>query len=599
MMKNDVQGVDIALTKGVVRSSKMANGESQTRYHYTFVPFEGGEEIDISEIIEDILGGGDSDDEQEDQQQLRTRTESPMELENMSRRERIAAAVARASQAVAEGKERRRANASSSSSTTNGIKNRKSADRDRLELVGNSARGTETLLKLERALSSEPGSNNVSPHVDITTSSIGGRNLPSPMSLSSSSPPSPTLTRKISDAEVHVASIATVGPVPGRIRSPGPSSAGIDSNNHGSDATSPGPTSPLSPPPSLSTGYTKAMLLPSIAVAPNHNKETSSDPSSPSMITSPHYGPLETRSYSPLPRPLQSPSPGSSRPRPVAVQTGATGVSAGGLESPGVRHSRSRSASTSMADASKLGFGLSPSPSSKLGLHGSSASESAADMATSPTMSAWLLTSDYNKGMQELLTLVRAGRSSSVSTSAPSSTKGGLTYGKDGRIIHPSSSTSTSSPAFPTRQRLLSLQSTPTTPMSLSLASSLSPMYNSNTTNHTTKDTQAHDHQQFDDISSTSSSNDSSSMANDRSLTTMTNTTTTHNLNASFNTIEEEAPSDNVPRMVWTRTDRRLLDVRSECHPEVFECWREVDADLDKVEKELDSLLATVKATIF
>jgi hypothetical protein len=65
----------------------------------------------------------------------------------------------------------------------------------------------------------------------------------------------------------------------------------------------------------------------------------------------------------------------------------------------------------------------------------------------------------------------------------------------------------------------------------------------------------------------------------------MTNTTTTHNPNANFNTIEEEAPSDNVPRMVWTRTDRRLLDVRSDCHPEVFECWREVDADLDKVEK--------------
>jgi len=582
MMKNDAQGVDIALTKGVVRSSKMTNGENQTRYHYTFVPFESSEEIDISEIIEDILGGGDSDDEQEDQQQLRTRNESPMGLENMSRRERIAAAVARASQAVAEGKERRKANASSSSSTTSGVKSRKSTDRDRLELVGNSARGTETLLKLERALSTESGSNmrDGSPRVDITTNSIGGRNLPSPMSLSSSSPPSPTLTRKISDAEVHVASIATVGPVPGRIRSPGPLSAGIDGNNHGSDATSPGPTSPLSPPPSLSTGYTKATLLPSIAVAPIHNKETSSNPSSPSMITSPHYGPLEVRSYSPLPRPLQSPSPGSSRPRAVAVQTGATGVSAGGLESPGVRHNRSRSASTSMADASKLGLGSSPSPSSKLGLHGSSASESAADMQTSPTMAAWLLTSDYNKGMQELLTLVRAGRSSSVSTSAPSSTKGGLTYGKDGRIMHPNSSTSTSSPAFPTRQRLLSLQSTPTT-----LASSLSSMYNSNTTNHTIKDTQAHDHQQFDDISSTSSSNDSSSLANDRSLTTMTNTTTTHNPNANFNTIEEEAPSDNVPRMVWTRTDRRLLDVRSDCHPEVFECWREVDADLDKVEK--------------
>jgi len=36
---------------------------------------------------------------------------------------------------------------------------------------------------------------------------------------------------------------------------------------------------------------------------------------------------------------------------------------------------------------------------------------------------------------------------------------------------------------------------------------------------------------------------------------------------------------------MWTRTDRRLRDVQRECHPEVFECWRGVDADLDRVEK--------------
>jgi hypothetical protein len=47
---------------------------------------------------------------------------------------------------------------------------------------------------------------------------------------------------------------------------------------------------------------------------------------------------------------------------------------------------------------------------------------------------------------------------------------------------------------------------------------------------------------------------------------------------------QNEGHDDDEPR-IWIRTDRRLRDVRSECHPEVFECWREVDADLDKVER--------------
>ncbi|KAF9923157.1 hypothetical protein BGZ65_009090 [Modicella reniformis] len=81
---------------------------------------------------------------------------------------------------------------------------------------------------------------------------------------------------------------------------------------------------------------------------------------------------------------------------------------------------------------------------------------------------------------------------------------------------------------------------------------------------------------------------------------TIDTTTKISNHNVNFNTIEEEQEASSNPKpMIWTRVDRRLRDVRNECHPEVFECWKEVDADLDKVERELDSLLATVKATIF
>ncbi|KAG0218101.1 hypothetical protein BGX31_011694 [Mortierella sp. GBA43] len=541
LKRNETHGVDVALTKGIIRSSRITNAANQIEYQYTFVPFEGGEEIDISEIIEDVLGGGDSDDEQEDQQHLRVRNESPMGLENMSRRERMAAAVARASQVVADGKERRKANASSNS-TASGIKSRKAADRDRLEQLGNSARGPETLLKLERALAIEtsgPGTFDETADIDPNAiSSTGDRNLPSPMSLSSSSPPSPTLTRKVSDAEVHVASVTSIG----RMRS-------TEITVTGDGVTS--PTSPLSPPPSQSSGFTKATLLPSISVLPSLSKDSS--PVSPPPSLSAHHDTLDTRSYSPLPRPLQS----SPRPRQLAVQTNATDVPLGPLTasaaefarpssptSSAARHSRSRSASTGMAETS----------TSRLGLHGSYASESAADMPISPTRSAWLLTSDYNKGMQELLTLVRGGRSSSVSSTAIS---------------------------MDTQQ-------------------------------------QAHD-QNLDDFTPDSNNsnniiNTNSSMANDKNnmimtLTTPTTTTTTPttpNHNVNFNTIEEEEeegeeePSNNVRPMMWlNRSDRRLRDVQNDCHPEVFECWKEVDADLDKVEKELDSLLATVKATIF
>ncbi|KAF9360283.1 hypothetical protein BGX26_009966 [Mortierella sp. AD094] len=600
MKRNGAQGVDVVLNKGVIRSSRTTNSSNHAQYQYSFVPLEGGEEIDITEIIEDVLGG-DSDDEQDDQI-LRVQ-EADQELESMSRKERIAAAVARASQAVAAGKERRKAN-SGSGSPSRSIRSSKSSsstDRDRLEQLGVSPRGGETLLKLERALAGEvAASSSSSGSVDgnhLAKSTAGDRNLPSPMSLSSSSPSSPTLNRKMSDAEVHVASVASLGSMSGRSQSPALAASAVEYSS-GSGVMSGGPSSPSSP----TSGYTRATLISSLNSSSNH-RGVGSNPSSPSSVTAPHQLPSETRSFSPLPRPLQTPSP-ASRPHQLSIQTGVTSISAGGSSSAGTiesingynstlnrNNSRSRSVSVSTAEITRRS-----SSSSRVGAHASSASESTA--VTSPSAATsndpWLLSSDYNTGMQDLLTLVRGGRSSSVSTSAPSSLRGGFTFGKDGRIIQPPSSTS-SSPTLPSRQRLLSLQShsLPSSP-----PSSLSSLYSStfkNTTNN--KDTQAHDYHTDD------TNTNYTKMTNDNNKQQQQTNHLTNNYNmlddgTAIRHDEDDGAADFEPR-IWTRTDRRLKDVRSECHPEVFECWRIVDEDLDKVERELDSLLATVKATIF
>ncbi|KAI8604694.1 hypothetical protein EDD21DRAFT_365539 [Dissophora ornata] len=652
MRRNTTQGVDIVLNKGTVRSARTTSSPSQTaQYQYSFVPLEGGEEIDITEIIEDVLGG-DSDDEHDDQQARRSRDDS-QELETMSRRERIAAAVARASQAVAAGKERRRASASSgsiSASFSVVSRSRRSisatSDRDRLEQLGSSARGGETLLKLERALAGE----NSAGATDGKQSSATGRNLPSPMSLLSS-PSSPTLARKASDADVQIASVTAVGSAPGRNQSTvsvlaaaaaaASASAAAVGIIGSTGSSSPGPASPSS-----SSGYTRATLLSNINASAPSQKVAGSSPSSPSAMfaSSPNSQyqqyPLEGRSYSPLPRPLQTPSPASST-RPnllqLSIHTGASTVgvsSAGGPASASTVESnaspqfrsgnagagtgelqnsniRNRSSSTSATEITRRGSTASSStttssaPTSKVGgdgdLYAASASES---KATTPTTGAlqqndpWLLSSDYNTGMQDLLTLVRGGRSSSVGTGAPSSLRGpgGITYGKDGRILPPPSS-APSSMNHPTRQRLLSLQPHNVPPPS---SHSLYNTKNTGGTNNTSlnnvnnnKDTQAHD-QHLDE---THTNSNYSTTTNDKlHLTTRNNNI--FNLATGNETIHEEDEESDEP-MIWTRTERRLRDVQGECHPEVFECWKEVDAELDKVGRELDSLLATVKATIF
>ncbi|KAK3843188.1 MAG: hypothetical protein J3R72DRAFT_112371 [Linnemannia gamsii] len=59
--RNEAQGMDVYLDKGVVRSSRLMNSK---QYRYSFIPAETGEEVDISDIIEDILGEETAENEQ-------------------------------------------------------------------------------------------------------------------------------------------------------------------------------------------------------------------------------------------------------------------------------------------------------------------------------------------------------------------------------------------------------------------------------------------------------------------------------------------------------------------------------------------------------
>ncbi|KAF9958257.1 hypothetical protein BGZ72_000655 [Mortierella alpina] len=611
MKRNDVQGVDIVLSKGIVRSSRAGPHSHRSQYQYSFVPMKrGSEEIDITEIIEDVLGGEHSDDENEEGHYRRrvASGDSSGDMDNMSRKERVAAAVARASQAVAAGKERRKASASSSSIvSTATVSIRKSpVDQDWLEQLGRSSRGVETLLKLERALAGEVSSSPtavddaVDADDDVQVNGMAGRNvasnlnnrvLPSPMSLlsSNSSPSSPTHRRKISDAEVRVASVSSA-----RSHTSVTAAMVRESIDGGIRNNSSGQSSPSSP-----SVYAKPTLLPSLASVPGHRGASqNSQGSSPATVSTPsQQQSLEARAFSPLPRPLQTPPPGTALPHQLSIQTkGIAGASSAGPSSASTiesnNHSpsgiyrngtRSRSASASVAETSRIGSSAS-SPRDALD----------SSIATTPTQNeAWLLSSDYNTGMQDLLMLVRGGRSSSVGTGSPSSLRSGngLMFGKDGRIVQHQHQQRSLSPAheplYPPRARQLSLQHNST----LQAPSSLSSLYNSKPSNgnNTIKDTHTHDE------------------AHSRHA----------NGSSNFYTIDEEVTAEReqegqeglagfgatavkgYEQRMWTRTDRRLRDVQRDCHPEVFECWRGVDADLDRVEKELDSLLATVKASVF
>lgn len=45
------------------------------------------------------------------------------------------------------------------------------------------------------------------------------------------------------------------------------------------------------------------------------------------------------------------------------------------------------------------------------------------------------------------------------------------------------------------------------------------------------------------------------------------------------------AELEQVRRMMVMLNELTLKDVQEECHPDVYECWKDVDADLDRVER--------------
>ncbi|KAG0348452.1 hypothetical protein BG004_005181 [Podila humilis] len=540
IQKNSEQGVDIVLNKGALRSVKLQSSSSSlssSYYRYIFTPLGGDEDIDVSEILEDILGGdaSDSDVDQDVQQQH--------SLDEMTRRERTAAAVARASKLVAASKERRRASRRASASSQSNAsplfakQSSKWADRDRLEFLASSARGGDTLMKLERALTGDTtGSTGSTGAVDASSGMRSNgpysRNLPSPMSLNSASvTPSPSHNRRSSDVEVQSAISGS------RNQSPMSTVVVDASEMAGILGDKSSPPSPLS----------RRQQTPSPAPATNNRQILSS---------------IQT---------TVAPSSGLSS---ATITRSASG-------SPSFACTRTRSASASVAEISRLDTRVLTSPTTVTG------------------HDPWLLSSDYNTDMQALLTLVRGGRSSSVShihASSVYSSRVGLVFGRDGKIV-----TSTG-------QKGVATLSSPSSFTSINSFSSRNERSKTTQDQSPSSDARNNNQDTQGDESSTGrrrpyeyyDDNNMVSVNTHSSLSSPASSNTFHTGRAGSSTSTElDRQFSHANTKVWPRTDARLQDVRRECHPEVFDCWREVDADLKKVEKELDTLLATVKATSF
>ncbi|KAF9582494.1 hypothetical protein BGW38_000140 [Lunasporangiospora selenospora] len=635
----------------------------------------GGEEIDITEIIEDILGqgsehsmdqdglrtGGDADDFENDQDQDEDVEGDQRELDRDS----------------AAGKERRRTSASSQSvssiisSALRAARKSSGPDRDRLEQLGSSGRGGETLLKLERALAGDstpqPASSSSLSSFASSSSATGGmseltiteakgsdnRNLPSPMSLASSTsaPSSPVMNKRISDGEVQIASVTTVSATAAARMQQHSGSPSLTTSDqyHTRSSSSPGPSSPLAV--SHSPTYARPTLLANVNEALHKVSGGGSNPSSPSFGASVSHQrqPSENRSTSPQHGRIQSPgsSPASLGPSTssgtlskFSIHTGVstTGgfpagpVSAGALDrSPNPSfmqqsaHSRSRSASASTVSditrATPPSRGFASTLTTVTDVESSGTKESSSPMTSPKANDPWLLSSDYNTGMQDLLTLVRAGRSSSVSAMPMSSTITSASATAYIRAMTPQSSPSLSgkrkesehsprpraamSPGV--ENALVSPQLSPQP--SPSLRGGYSPGHHPQ---QYSRQNQSLQQQQFKDTQQQHGRG--SHHANEQGMGE-------YGVASAYPAArgengEEAEQYDQVTSMplsptqtpsgsrIWNNgrrpsRDQRLRDVKNDCHPEVFECWQNVDADLDKVEKELDSLLATVKATVF
>ncbi|KAG0033887.1 hypothetical protein BGZ82_005955 [Podila clonocystis] len=517
--KNATQGLDIVLSKGVIRSSRLMPSK---QYRYSFIPSEGGEEVDISEIIEDILGEEDGVDE-DDQEYSQVGALRQLNGGNDEPRRINPGAVAA------------RSMSNSSRTSRNGAQ----SDRDRLELLGSSARGGDTLMKLEKVLAMDlEGENNTSARNQNTGAGYGNRanprditspvpsaqptrTLASPLSLRSSSPAHDH--KRDSDVEIQVASVASLSTrsaSPMITEPPSRPFAGQD-NGPGSPRTmrSASPFGVMAKGTLLSNptnGPSARARSPSVSQGRSASPSFSPSPSSSAAGMAQEKA--GARSFSPIPRRLQSPSPAPRHQSPMGN------------------------------DYSKTNSVSSPAPSAR------SNSGSSGYMSPNSGKDQWLLSSDYNAGMQDLLTLVRAGRSSSVSSSSPMR-GGGPLIGKDGKIV-PLPSTIKASLISASSRDQFGAKSTPSSP------------------------TQGNNHHDTKNGSTNHNTNDKKQQHDD------------------YPRAKSPAELEQVRRMMVMLNELTLKDVQEECHPDVYECWKDVDADLDRVERELDDLLVTVKSSI-
>ncbi|KAF9130511.1 hypothetical protein BGX30_013469 [Mortierella sp. GBA39] len=569
--KNEAQGMDFYLDKGVVRSSRLMNSK---QYRYSFIPTETGEEVDISDIIEDILGEEAYADNEpaviaakEDVLQHLAVAANSSDVESVSRRDRTAAAVARAANTAASRKERAAAN--------NRDEVISSATRSR---VASPVAMRSTMDEQQQYSREGSPSPTQSRQAAATMAQNQNRTLASPLPLSS---PSPTMRSKKreSDVEIQMASVASLS-----TRSASPMLTEQPPSARGSDS-----------PRSLRSGSPYGMAKPTLISNANAVRAGGVTAHSPLMDGSNDIQAQDpsARSFSPIPRRLQSPSPalrqvgsapspssGSPNLRPSspssspnggrvspAASTAANGRSNSGASNSSVTSARSRSASASVVADSK--------PNGGRLAHNNSNSSNHSERVGTPSSPGgnkeWLLSSDYNTGMQDLLTLVRAGRSSSVSSPSNSSMHllrgvggvgaggAGPWIGKDGKLI-----------ALPStiKASLLSNSNSrsqsPSSPSSENGGDSMLRGKNSSSSLNNTRNNK----------STTSNDNNDKSSGGEKSV-------------------------EQTRMMLLMLNELTLKDVQQECHPDVYDCWKDVDADLDRVERELDDLLVTVKASIF
>ncbi|ORZ16768.1 hypothetical protein BCR41DRAFT_55839 [Lobosporangium transversale] len=537
--KNSTQGTDIVLNKGVIRSSRLMNSK---KYRYSFIP-EGGDEVDISEIIEDILGEEDDYGDADDDDKINRGIEQDhfgIEGDVASSRSPIRPIP---------------------SGTSDRGNTMASAARDRLEVLAGSTRGSNTLMRLERVLAGddEKRSTSAQPRID------------SPPRSQSQQQAKHIANKRDSDVEIQVASVTSLHTRSASpIVSEQPPSARAFAN--ASDASAPG--SPRSLRPTSPFGTTaKPTLL----------SGTNSSPLKEGSITADLEASTAQRSFSPIPRRLQSPSPaalkqqqlsqGNSSPRSSSPnQRPDSPSSGGGRSSPGMAPSRlnpdgsvspsfntnrNRSVSASAVTEAQT-------PSRLAQQLGSPNIKNIGTASLNSSGKEWLLSSDYNAGMQDLLTLVRAGRSSSVSSLSgpPMHHFRGTSplIGKDGKVV-----------TLPSTIKASLINGSA---LNRNRSPSLPQLYEYS-------DTQQHDKQLH------SKDNILLSLYDNKHPNDNNNT----------NSYDRYRNDEQTRMMLMMLNELTLKDVQRECHPDVYECWKDVDADLDRVERELDELLVTVKAS--